>query len=223
MKNFLFIFGILLLITLYISCGGAAKKEKARQESIKKAEEEAKQKAEQDKKQAFQDLLNACKEEEKGKPMGVICKDVDKKEVRYLIDQGKLRESANRFSTLGKRKVETGYIVCVYEYFDEREAIMGGLPTKMYDMNGWLFSIDQQGNVLDKFKFYEVIGSDRQKESEPDTYNGHILPNTKDFMVELVIGKQYGIDFTGERSRYKLENGKFKETSRKKVKETWAD
>jgi hypothetical protein len=97
-------------LIFFSSCGGSSKekKEKAREESIKKAEEEAKQKAEQDKKQAWQDLLNACKDEEKNKLVTYAenYKDVEKQQIRHLTNLGKLNEKANKFATFAKRKTD---------------------------------------------------------------------------------------------------------------------
>jgi hypothetical protein len=206
-------------LLFFSSCGGAAKKEKARQESIKKAEEEAKQKAEQDKKQAWQDLLNACKDEEKNKLVtyGENYKDVEKQQVRHLTHQNKLNEKANKFATYGKRKIDSGYLICVGEYSNEQEETYDGKPTKIYDMDKWLFSTDEQGNILDAIKIAKFPAKTDVDKSTDVLYET-ILTEGKKFILQIDKGVEKDMTFTGERIRYKVENGKFVEISRKKEK-----
>jgi len=211
-------------LIFFSSCSGGSKekKEKAREESIKKAEEEAKQKAEQDKKQAWQDLLNACKNEDEQKKHlvtnPVLNQDVDKQQVRHLINQGKLNEKANKFSTMGKRKTEFGYLISVIEYYNEREEIMGGLPTKIYDSDKWLFSTDEQGNILDVIKTSQYKYTKLNDNQGVESHYENVFVEGKKLILEINKGIEQNMVFTGEKIRYKVENGKFVETSRKKQK-----
>lgn len=205
---------------LFAGCGGASKKEKAREESIKKAEEDAKQKAEQDKKQAWQDLLNACKDEEKNKLVTYAenYKDVEKQQVRHLTNQNKLNEKANKFATFGKRKIESGYLISVAEYTNEHEENYGGQPTKVYDCDKWLFSTDEQGNILDAIKIAKFPGVVKDTGAGTDVLYETVLTEGKKFILQLDKGVEKDLTFVGERIRYKIENGKFVEISRKKEK-----
>lgn len=221
MKNFLTILGIIAALGLYTHCGNnAAKKEKARQETLKNKEKQA----EQEKKQAFQDLLNACLDEKEKIPIthGNLKKEVEKKDVRHLIKQGKIKEDGYKYATFGKRKVENGYVVCISEHFNEREEIMGGTPTKIDDEQLWLIAMNEQGEVTDMLKIYDAITSKPSDERPFWAYN-KIIPDKKDFIVEISVGKQDGIEYSGEKIRYKLENGNFKEVSRKKDSAILAD
>ncbi len=74
---------------------------------------------------------------------------------RMLIQQGHIKDNMEMYATMGKRKTETGYLLCVIEKFNGTN--YGS--SKMYDSYTWLFSTDEQGNVLDKIKIVEMNGS----------------------------------------------------------------
>jgi hypothetical protein len=85
----------------------------------------------------------------------------------------------------------------------------------VYDTDKWLFSTDEQGNILDAIKVAKFpVTPNEQTEVIYET----VIIEGKKFILQLDKGKEKDMTFTGERIRYKLDNGKFVEISRKKEK-----
>jgi hypothetical protein len=84
-------------------------------------------------------------------------------------------------------------------------------------MDKWLFSTDEQGNILDAIKIAKFPAKTDVDKSTDVLYET-ILTEGKKFILQIDKGVEKDMTFTGERIRYKVENGKFVEISRKKEK-----